>query len=93
MDHLFVPIKKQLIFYISHTGVVFYSCKAMKVNKMFVFIGVVSSNNTKIFSVKTGSSYLCKTKSDVKIDNVTISFEEIHVQAFLTKEDTNFGSG
>jgi lysosomal-associated membrane protein 1/2 len=54
--------------------------------------GVVSSNNTILFSVKTGSSYLCKTKSDVKIDNVTISFEEIHVQAFLTKEDTNFGS-
>jgi len=54
--------------------------------------GEVYTNSTKIFAVKTGNSYLCKTKYDVHLGNVTLEFLEMHVQAFLTKDETKFGT-
>jgi len=54
--------------------------------------GEVFTNSTKLFTVKTGNSYMCKSKSDVHLGNVTIQFLEMHVQAFLTKDETNFGA-
>jgi lysosomal-associated membrane protein 1/2 len=54
--------------------------------------GFVSNDSDKLFNVKVGNSYLCRSDIKVHLGNVTMEISEIHVQAFGAKDNENFGS-
>ncbi|KAG8176492.1 hypothetical protein JTE90_024921 [Oedothorax gibbosus] len=48
-------------------------------------------NDTKLFLVKNGNSYLCKTTDFIHLGNATMYIYTIQLQAFATADETGFG--
>jgi len=52
---------------------------------------VTMSSNDKMFTVKTGNSYLCNADIKFNFGNVTMDTSDAHIQAFGAEGNTNFG--
>lgn len=52
----------------------------------------VVNNTENLFAVSAGNSYLCKSTVDVHLGNVTMEVSEVHIQAFLEKDNNDFGA-
>ncbi|KFM69267.1 Lysosome-associated membrane glycoprotein 1, partial [Stegodyphus mimosarum] len=50
-------------------------------------------NDSKLFAVKVGNSYLCRSTEDISLtNNVTMQVFHIHIQAFGEQGNADFGS-
>jgi len=49
-------------------------------------------NNTRLFSVKAGNSYMCSAAIDVTLGNVTMEISKIRIQAFGNENNKDFGT-
>ncbi|XP_035212251.1 lysosome-associated membrane glycoprotein 1-like [Stegodyphus dumicola] len=49
-------------------------------------------NDSKLFSVKAGNSYLCSSTEDVPLMNVTMEVYHIHIQAFGIQKNGEFST-
>lgn len=49
-------------------------------------------NDTKLFTVASGNSYLCKSTDIISMGNVTMQILDIRLQAFGTEEEKDFGT-
>ncbi|KFM69263.1 Lysosome-associated membrane glycoprotein 1, partial [Stegodyphus mimosarum] len=49
-------------------------------------------NDSKLFSVKAGNSYLCSSTENVPLMNVTMEVYHIHIQAFGIQENGEFST-
>lgn len=58
----------------------------------FFFIGTASNSSEDLFGVTSGKSYLCKSKFDIHLENVTMEVHEVHIQAFI-EEGKDYGAG
>ncbi|CAL1262304.1 unnamed protein product [Larinioides sclopetarius] len=50
------------------------------------------NNDTKLFTVKIGNSYMCDSTNDVNFKNVTMEVFRIHIQAFGNVGNKDFGT-
>ncbi|CAL1262306.1 unnamed protein product [Larinioides sclopetarius] len=49
-------------------------------------------NSSKLFQVKVGNSYQCKTEDAILMGNTTMEIYHIHIQAFGTAEENGFNT-
>lgn len=50
------------------------------------------SSDARIFTVKAGNSYMCKSLVDLKLGNVTMEIQDMHIQAFGVQGSSDYGA-